>query len=347
MSSPIADAVRVSTGGLLALCMLYPLDLLRTKRAAETFYELKKKKREGDGGIGEKQSSKSSSRSHRNDPSSARIRGQITDRNSSNIWQDLTLIVNCNGVAELYRGLYSRALHCLFSDLVYYYTYASLVNRKLSSLKSSDGGGRGTGSIVNVSQSVQLGILAGIVTNVFTIPVDTVSMNLQISESEKRMGIWELAWKIYKEYGILRFWKGLLPACILTINPAMNIALFERTKAWYVFKKRDIKYKSSAAQLSAFEAFILGTVSKGAATVVTYPMIRLKTLLLKVSEEYEEEDSVSTNRETRKRPVSAAEVIRLVLKNEGVAGFYRGMYVQLLRSASGSGLMFMVREALS
>ena len=189
-------------------------------------------------------------------------------------------------------------------------------------------------------------VLAGIVTNVFTIPVDTVSMNLQISESEKRMGIWELAWKIYKEYGILRFWKGLLPACMLTINPAMNIALFERMKAWYVFKKRDIKYQSSAAQLSAFEAFILGTVSKGAATVVTYPMIRLKTLLLKVSEEYEEEDSLSTNRETRKRPVSAVDVIRLVLKNEGVAGFYRGMYVQLLRSASGSGLMFMVREAL-
>jgi hypothetical protein len=55
---------------------------------------------------------------------------------------------------------------------------------------------------------------------------------------------------------------------------------------------------------------------------------------------------LSTNRETRKRPVSAVDVIRLVLKNEGVAGFYRGMYVQLLRSASGSGLMFMVREAL-
>jgi solute carrier family 25 (peroxisomal adenine nucleotide transporter), member 17 len=335
MSSPIADAVRASTGGLFALCMLYPLDLLRTKRAAETSYDSKKKEREDDGAIGKKQSSKSSSSSHhRNAPSSARIRGQVTDRNSSNIWQDFALIVNNNGVAELYRGLYSRALHCLFSDLVYYYTYASLVNRKLSSLKSIDGGGRGTGGIVNVSQSVQLGILAGIVTNVLTIPVDTVSMNLQISESEKRMGIWELAWKIYKEYGILRFWKGLLPACMLTINPAMNMALFEHAKAWYVFKKRDIKYQSSGAQLSAFEAFILGTVSKGAATVVTYPMIRLKTLLLKVSEEYEEEDS------------SAVDVIRLVLKNEGVAGFYRGMYVQLLRSASGSGLMFMVREAL-
>ena len=237
MSSPIADAVRVSTGGLLALCMLYPLDLLRTKRAAETSYDSKKKEREDDGAIGEKQSSKSISSSHSDAPSSARICGQITDRNSSNIWQDFALIVHNNGVAELYRGLYSRALHCLFSDLVYYYTYASLMNRKLSSLKSIDGGGRGTGSIVNVSQSVQLGILAGIVTNVFTIPVDTVSMNLQISESEKRMGIWELAWKIYKEYGILRFWKGLLPACMLTINPAMNIALFERMKVWYVFKR--------------------------------------------------------------------------------------------------------------
>ena len=34
-SSPLADALKASAGGLFALCVLYPLDLLRTKRAAE------------------------------------------------------------------------------------------------------------------------------------------------------------------------------------------------------------------------------------------------------------------------------------------------------------------------
>ena len=75
-------------------------------------------------------------------------------------------------------------------------------------------------NIIDISTSVRLGTIAGIVTNVLTIPVDTVSMNLQISKSMERTGIFELTRKIYKDHGILKFWNGLLPACILTINPA-------------------------------------------------------------------------------------------------------------------------------
>ena len=36
MPSPAQDAIKASAGGLFALCALYPLDLLRTKRAAES-----------------------------------------------------------------------------------------------------------------------------------------------------------------------------------------------------------------------------------------------------------------------------------------------------------------------
>ena len=44
---------------------------------------------------------------------------------------------------------------------------------------------------IDISTSVRLGTIAGIITNILTIPVDTVSMNLQISKSIKRMGIFE------------------------------------------------------------------------------------------------------------------------------------------------------------
>ena len=47
---------------------------------------------------------------------------------------------------------------------------------------------------------------------------------------------------------------------------------------------------SSVQQLSAFEAFVFGTLSKGLATVLTYPMIRLKTLLLKANKDNNEDD---------------------------------------------------------
>ena len=50
------------------------------------------------------------------------------------MWREFALTVRENGVSELYRGFYSRAVHCLISDLIYYYTYTHLTNRKLESL---------------------------------------------------------------------------------------------------------------------------------------------------------------------------------------------------------------------
>ena len=293
MSSPAQDAIKASAGGLFALCALYPLDLLRTKRAAEA--------------------------------------STSNENSKKSIWQEFAFMMQEKGISELYRGLYLRAVHCVFSDLIYYGTFSMLQNRK-----------EGRTPFEN-------GTLAGIITNVLTIPVDTVSTNLQILESENRMGTVEVTRKIYREHGILKFWHGLAPACVLTLNPAINVAVFEQIKSSVLLKKQRMHLTN--VQLSAFDAFLIGMLSKAASTILTYPMIRVKTLLLKASEEDKVEQKNLAKNETppemRGTLSSVAKVIRIVLDHEGVTGFYRGMYVQLLRGSAGSGLMFMVREALT
>jgi len=342
-SSPLADALNASAGGLFALCALYPLDLLRTKRAAEASTSSDDDDAKKTTTFGKKNTNSNNSKS------------SSSGGGGGGVFREFALTVREKGVSELYRGFYSRAVHCLISDLIYYYSYTYLTNRKLESLmmemakkkkKDAPGSENDNGvNIIDISTSVRLGTIAGIVTNILTIPIDTVSMNLQISKSTKRMGIFEIARKIYEEHGVAKFWNGLLPACILTVNPAINVALFENIKARYLLKYA----RENQMQLSAFEAFVLGTVSKGAATVITYPMIRLKTLLLKANEENNEDFETTKKVEIdarKKKATSVVDVIKVVLEREGVSGFYRGMYVQLLRSTSGSGLMFMVREAL-
>ena len=350
-ASPVADALKASAGGLFALCALYPLDLLRTKRAAEASTSSS-----DDGDDDDDDAKKKTTFGKKSNNASSNGKSSSSE-GGGGVFREFALTVREKGVSELYRGFYSRAVHCLISDLIYYYSYTYLTNRKLESLmmemakkkkkkkdapaSENDGGV----NIIDISTSVRLGTIAGIATNILTIPIDTVSMNLQISKSTKRMGIFEITRKIYEEHGVAKFWNGLLPACILTVNPAINVALFENIKARYLLKYA----RENQMQLSAFEAFVLGTVSKGAATVITYPMIRLKTLLLKANEENNENFETTKKVEIdvrKKKATSVVDVIKVVLEREGVSGFYRGMYVQLLRSTSGSGLMFMVREAL-
>ncbi len=88
------------------------------------------------------------------------------------------------GISELYRGLYLRAVHCVFSDLIYYGTFSMLQNRK-----------EGRTPFEN-------GTLAGIITNVLTIPVDTVSTPLLHLKT-----LWDLQSKCFAKTQGINFQK--------------------------------------------------------------------------------------------------------------------------------------------
>ncbi len=67
--------------------------------------------------------------------------------------------------------------------------------------------------------------------------------------------------KIYKEEGLKGFFKGVIPALVLVINPVIQFTAFERLKV-VVEKTRT---------LTTFDFFVLGALSKLLATGLTYP----------------------------------------------------------------------------
>ena len=71
---------------------------------------------------------------------------------------------------------------------------------------------------------------------------------------------------------------GFAASSILTLNPATNFAIFDALKA------RALALLSARAgrpvrSLSAGRAFLLGSLSKVVATLVTYPLIRTKVMM--------------------------------------------------------------------
>ncbi len=71
----------------------------------------------------------------------------------------------------------------------------------------------------------------------------------------------DAAVEIWRDEGIRGFFKGVVPALILVINPIIQYTVFEQLKA--VIEK--------TRKLSNFDFFWLGAVSKLAATGITYP----------------------------------------------------------------------------
>ena len=103
------------------------------------------------------------------------------------------------------------------------------------------------------------------------------------------------------------------------------------------FKLRLLKWLSSHGgrrrrSLSVAQAFILGATSKVISTLLTYPLIRAKTLMQ------------TAEGDARERPIW--KTLAHVVREEGVVGLYRGFYAQIFSAVAKSGILLTTKEQL-
>ena len=198
---------------------------------------------------------------------------------------------------------------------------------------------------------------------------------------EADTSIFTTAKEVWRKGGLSAFWGGMAPSCMLVINPAINFAAFDRLKLVYnrTFKSGGGKRRLSSAEAAAMslgplEAFFLGAASKAIATSITFPLIRAKVLMMQAdnkkkkkktktkttrkgggtsgagggtggrkgapAEEEEEEEDM------KRQGMAFVEMLRDAINAEGIGGLYKGLGVQLSRSAVAAAIMFMTREQL-
>jgi hypothetical protein len=123
-------------------------------------------------------------------------------------------------------------------------------------------------------------------------------------------------------------WKGLIPALLLCSNPSIHYTAYD------VLKNRLLLSRSynrgNGTRLSMSQSFVLGLVSKFVATIVTYPLIRAKVILMVTSE-----------------TSMVSSLIRSYKEEGGIKGLYRGCDWQLIHTLLKSALMMMVRESIT
>ena len=170
-------------------------------------------------------------------------------------------------------------------------------------------------------------------------------------------------------------WKGLVPALLLCSNPAIHYTVFDVLKTNLLSLPGGARRKKS--KLSMSEAFILGLLAKFVATMVTYPLIRAKVLLmvskskpLLLSSSKSSSSLDATVPTTMSSSSSLSSPIRDKNIKEGdtknnnhnsllscliqsyqrdgiINGLYKGCSWQLIHTVLKSALMMMVRERIT
>jgi len=171
-------------------------------------------------------------------------------------------------------------------------------------------------------QYLVAGGFSGIVSRTFTAPIERVKVLFQVNVG-KNPHLWTAFSNIYKNEGILAYWRGN-GANILKVTPEHAI----RFLAFEMIKK---EFNEDESQLKMYQRFMSGSMAGVISHVSTFPLEVIKTRL------------AATPRGVYQ---GIGDAIVKIYRNEGVFTFFRGMTPSILSTIPASGTNLAVYETL-
>ncbi|KAJ9180223.1 hypothetical protein P3X46_008495 [Hevea brasiliensis] len=256
-----------------------------------------------------------------------RAHGQRKYRHLSDVlWEALS-----NGqILSLYQGLGTKNLQSFISQFVYFYGYSYFKRLYLekSGFKS-----------IGMKANLIIAAAAGACTAIVTQPLDTASSRMQTSAFGKSKGLWQTL----TEGTWSDAFDGLGISLLLTSNPSIQYTVFDQLKERVLKGKEDAADKGSSVEaLSAFAAFVLGAISKSAATFITYPAIRCK-VMIQAADSDDDENKKGQPESSKTVPA----VVCAIWRREGFLGFFKGLQAQILKTVLSSALLLMIKEKIT
>lgn len=316
--SALGDATAGAIGSLLSMIMFYPIDVIKTNLQAGKKVDLN---------------------------------GQAKLASSKSM--------------KLLRGMHHKVLHTLTSSFAFFFLHSWIASRHKLFVQNNNRK-RGVTDEYNPSALVKviLSAVAALLNTCLTFPLDAISTRSQIESSNTvdKIPLNEDPAKQFTKEEIKEIeshpidvmprpvsekdasgllpkktsspWKGIVPSLLLCTNPAINFTIFDLIKIQIL---RKAGRQDPSDRLTMVEAFRIGLLAKLIATVVTYPLIRAKIMLM-VSKG---EGSASLQDGT------LWGILRSIMEHEGILGFYKGCKLQLFHTILKSALLMMIRERIS
>ena len=182
---------------------------------------------------------------------------------------------------------------------------------------------------------------AGVLSSVFSNPIWMVNTRLSILKKEDgRVSTMRLIKDIYKNEGLSAFFKGVLPNLILVINPIINFVIYES------LKRLAIKRYGSERKIPFSAIFVMSSIGKMVATLVTYPILTIKVKL--------QADSTKDSDKVEEPQEEYQQGLRGLIKKltdkfyqiGGIIGLYKGLEAKMVQTLLYNALMMAIYEKL-
>lgn len=230
VSKATTEAVAGSAGSVLAMLATFPLKTISTQQALST------------------SSAAPSPTPHHDDAGSGQLLAMLRFLHTYNL-------------SNLYVGLGPNLVENALSNGVYFYFYSRFRAQAVTWARRKQGGAVAPGQRVDIGVLASLAVAtaAGACNQLATLPVSVVATRMQgyralpgADKLTRPPTTWETVRSILREEGVAGFWKGLFPAMILLVNPAVQYMLYEQIlnllRKWKAHRLAAAAAKAAAAE---------------------------------------------------------------------------------------------------
>lgn len=326
------------SAGLIATVTLHPFDLIKTRLQVAGF----------EPAAGAKTGAAATATGHVPTESRRSYRGSVHAARS---------LIRYEGWSSLYKGLSPNLVGNTVAWGLYFFAY-DLAKRSLSTREpftlvrllsnpaelptTNDQPGSNTTARrpLNALEHILAASATGVFVSALTNPLWVVKTRMFLdhsrasdSASRPRVSLVGALVSLYRSEGVGGLYRGFVPGLFGVSHGAVQFMVYEELKKWRLAQRSRRASTSSletqVAAWSAPETIAMSVASKAFAACATYPY-----------------QVIRSRAQASDTPVSLRSVVRATWRAEGLAGFYRGLWVNLVKVMPAACTVFVVYEQM-
>eukprot|EP00484_Ammonia_sp_Unknown_P000396 CAMPEP_0197022412 /NCGR_PEP_ID=MMETSP1384-20130603/3309_1 /TAXON_ID=29189 /ORGANISM="Ammonia sp." /LENGTH=327 /DNA_ID=CAMNT_0042450455 /DNA_START=20 /DNA_END=1003 /DNA_ORIENTATION=+ len=256
-------------------------------------------------------------------------------------------IFSNEGVLSLYRGLSANLLGSGVNWGIYFFSYESIKSFFLRHQQQHADTAHSHHKLSSTHHFIA-GTVSGLTAISVTNPIWCVKTRMQLQDKSSPTayrGILDCFSRIIKEEGMLNLYRGLGPAYILVLNPALQFTFYEKIKS--IFMEFHLYYDAetdSHSDLGSADFLIMGAMAKMMSSTTVYPMQLIRARLFQTEKRSMLAQGMQDVVVLNNKYDGVFHCAKSIIVKEGVTGFYKGLAVNLIKTVPSSALTFMFYE---
>ncbi|CAK9096700.1 Probable protein phosphatase 2C 59 (AtPP2C59) (HopW1-1-interacting protein 2) (Protein phosphatase 2C WIN2) (PP2C WIN2) [Durusdinium trenchii] len=248
------------------------------------------------------------------------------------------------GTQGLYRGIGPKLVKSVTGKFFYFYLYSSMSKLRLAAMADPSQG-------LDTASNLAIGFLSEVLELPLIMPLEAVVSRVQ-ANTRAGVGAVQIAREMFAEGGLAQFYVSLDAYVLGAMQPAIQMSLFDQLRPLLLRKR------AAGADLSALEAFCLGTFASSLAVTATYPMDMCRTLSQTGRSSGRSSGSSNSNGDAaggkggcdqggeERASGNLFRTMRQIVAREGAQGLFKGLSAQLFQSVLSAAIMLMVKEKI-